>query len=109
MSEQNEQLTMRQRIDAFYRQSGGPGNPEITKILDKHLTYGKDHGIPGRKETIKDAFSEVFLKDRSTQPLVLGLLKMQQSLKKEWERYLDAQRPNTENLLQELKREEVNK
>lgn len=109
MNEDKEQLTMRQRIDAFYRQSGGPGNPEIAKILDKHLMYGKDHGIPGKKETIKDAFTEVFLGDRSTQPIVLGLMKLQQSIKKEWERYLDSQRPNTEDLLQELKSKKLNK
>lgn len=107
MSDEQENLTMRQRIDAFYRQSGGPGNPEIARILDKHLLYGKDHGIPGKKETIKDAFTEVFLSDRSTQPIVLGLMKIGQNLRKEWERYLDAQRPDTEQLIEQLKREQI--
>lgn len=106
MSDEQEKLTMKQRIDAFYRQSGGPNNPEITKILNKHLLYGKDHGVPGRRETIKDAFTEVFLSDRSTQPIVLGLMKMGQSIRNEWDRYLDAQRPDTEQLIEQLKRRE---
>lgn len=109
MSEEQEQLTMQQRIRAFYRQSGGPGNPEIARIIDDHLKYGKDHGVKGRKEDIKDAFTEVFLNDRSTKPIVMGLLKLQQNLKKEWERYLDAQRPDTDRIIEELKEKQLNK
>lgn len=107
MREEQEKLTMQQRIQAFYQQSGGPGNPEIKRILEEHLKYGKDHGIPGKKEDIRDAFREVFLNDRSTKPLVMGLIKMKNSLKKEWERFLDSQRPNTDEIIEKLKRERI--
>lgn len=90
VSLEQENLTMKQRIDAFYRQSGGPGAPEIKRILDEHLLYGKDHGIRGKKEDVRDAFTEVFLSDRSTQPIVLGLMKLRNAIKHEWERYLNA-------------------
>ena len=63
--DEQERLTMQQRIDAFYRQSGGPNNPEIKKILEKHLLYGKDHGMPGYKETIEDAFIDTVVNDPS--------------------------------------------
>lgn len=109
MSDEQEQLTMQQRIQEFYRQSGGPGNPEIARIIDEHLKYGKDHGVKGKKENIKDAFTEVFLNDRSTRPVVLGLMKLQMNLKKEWERYLDSQRPHTDHLIEELKQKQLNK
>ncbi|MFA8438415.1 hypothetical protein [Pueribacillus sp. YX66] len=110
MSDEQEQLTMQQRIQAFYRQSGGPGNPEIARIIDEHLKYGKDHGVKGKKENIKDAFTEVFLNDRSTKPVVLALMKLQMNLKKEWERYLDAHRSvSHEQLIEELKEKKLNK
>lgn len=109
MSNEQEQLTMKKRIDAFYRQSGGPGNPEIAKILDEHLKYGKDHGVKGRIENIKDAFAEVFLNDRSMKPVVMGLMKLQMNLKKEWERYLDVQRPGMEQLIEKLKERHLSK
>lgn len=105
MSNEQENLTMKQRIDAFYRQSGGPGNPDIERIIEEHLKYGKDHGIRGKKEDIRDAFTEVFLGDRSTRPLVLGLMKIQQTIRSEWERYLSAQRPDKEELIEELTKE----
>lgn len=109
MSEEQEQLTMQQRIQAFYQQSGGPGNPEIDRIIEEHLKYGKDHGVKGKKETITDAFTEVFLNDRSTKPIVLGLMRLQMNFKKEWERYLDSQQPDTERLIEELKQKQLNK
>ncbi|CAM3843354.1 hypothetical protein ALPO108162_08565 [Alicyclobacillus pomorum] len=60
---QDEALTMSQRIEAFYRQSGGPNNPDIDRLLEKHLLYGKDHGMPGYKETIEDAFIDTVVND----------------------------------------------
>lgn len=103
MSEEQENLTMSQRIDTFYRQSGGPGNPEIQRILEEHLKNGKDHGIPGRKEEIKDAFTEVFLNDHSTQPIVMGALRMKFALKDQWEAYLNAQRPDVDQIVEKLR------
>lgn len=50
MAEKQEKMTMNQRIEAFYRQSGGPSSPEIDKILAEHLMYGKDHGVPGKRK-----------------------------------------------------------
>ncbi|MFA8438417.1 hypothetical protein [Pueribacillus sp. YX66] len=107
MSEEHEDLTMKQRIDAFYRQSGGPGSPEIAKILNEHLIYGKDHGVRGKKEDVRDAFTEVFLSDRSTQPVVLGLMKLRNAVRQEWERYLEARRSNLDEKLEQLKREKI--
>jgi hypothetical protein len=60
-----EKLTMEQRIQAFYAQSGGPGNPQIKKFLDHHLRYGADHGVPGHIETVEDVFRSVVRKDKS--------------------------------------------
>lgn len=105
MKHEDENLTMKQRIDAFYRQSGGPGSPEIKRILEEHLIYGKDHGIRGKKEDIRDAFTEVFLSDRSTQPIVLGLVKLRNAIKQEWERYLDANRQKVTHSLETVKRD----
>lgn len=72
-----EALTMQQRMDAFYRQSGGPNNPQIAKILEKHLLYGKDHGIPGQKETIQNAFFDTIVGD----PSLLMMVQMWQQRK----------------------------
>lgn len=105
VSYEDENLTMKQRIDAFYRQSGGPGNPEIARILEEHLIYGKDHGIRGKKEDIRDAFTEVFLSDRSTQPIVLGLIKLKNLIKREWDRYLEAHQQKTPQSLETVKRD----
>lgn len=105
MSDEQEKMTMSERIESFYKQSGGPDNPEIDRILEKHLKYSKDHGIPGQKEEIKDAFSEVFLNDHSTQPIVMWLLKMRFSFKDQWESYLNAQRPDIQQVIQQLKNE----
>ncbi len=107
MGAEQEKLTMSQRIDAFYRQSGGPGNPDIARILNEHLIHGKDHGVPGKKEDIQDAFTEVFLGDRSTQPIVLGLMKIRNSIKQEWERYLETQQGYSNQAIDELKREQI--
>ncbi|MEW5320974.1 hypothetical protein V2J23_02175 [Geobacillus thermoleovorans] len=90
MREDQEELTMSKRIEAFYRQSGGPGNPTIRRLLDRHLLYGKDHGIPGKREEFEDAFREVFLQDHSTRSLILGFFKLKSALKQEWDAYLDA-------------------
>ncbi|MFO7263286.1 MAG: hypothetical protein A6D91_04310 [Bacillaceae bacterium G1] len=86
----DDSLLMTRRIEAFYRQSGGPGNPLIDRLLEEHLLYGKDHGVRGRKEEIKDAFIEVFLNDHSTRPIVLALMKFGHQLRKEWQAYLNA-------------------
>lgn len=107
MGDEHEKLTMSQRIDAFYRQSGGPGNPDIARILNEHLIHGKDHGVPGKKEDVRDAFTEVFLGDRSTQPIVLSLMKIRNSIKQEWERYLDAQKVYSEQEIDSIKREQL--
>lgn len=90
MSREQEKLRMSQRMEAFYRQSGGPGSPVIDRILEEHLLYGKDHGVRGRKEEIKDAFIEVFLNDHSTRPIVQWLVKTRLALRKEWQAYLNA-------------------
>jgi len=62
-----ERLTMHKRMEAFYRQSGGPNNPEIAKILEKHLLYGKDHGPKGKRETLEDALRDTIIQDYSNQ------------------------------------------
>lgn len=103
---EDEKLTMKQRIDAFYRQSGGPGNPEIARILNEHLLYGKDHGVRGKREDVRDAFTEVFLSDRSTQPIVLGLLKLKNAVKQEWDRFLASRQANSEETIA-FKRENI--
>lgn len=107
MNTDHEKLTMKQRIDAFYRQSGGPGSPEIPRLLNEHLLYGKDHGIRGKKEDVRDAFTEVFLSDRSTQPVVLGLMKLGNVVRQEWERYLDAQSSSLDETIERVKREKI--
>lgn len=104
MGEAHESMTMNQRIEAFYRQSGGPGNPEIDRILEKHLMNGKDHGVPGQKETIKDAFAEVFLDDRSTRGIALGLLRMEYHMKDQWEAFLNGRTPDVEQLAAAMKK-----
>lgn len=58
-----ERLTMQQRIDAFFAQSGGPHNPQIKTVLEDHLLYGKDHGVKGRKETVIDALMQTIAGD----------------------------------------------
>lgn len=60
-----EKMTMEKRIDAFYRQSGGPQNTRIPKLLERHLLYGKDHGMPGYKETFEDAIIDTLVGDAS--------------------------------------------
>ncbi|NNV06028.1 hypothetical protein [Geobacillus sp. C56-T2] len=92
MRDEHEEWTMSQRIEAFYRQSGGPGSPVIRRLLERHLLYGKDHGIPGKREEFADAFREVFLHDHSTRSLVLGLFKLKTALQEEWNAYLEALR-----------------
>lgn len=58
-----ERLTMQQRIDAFFAQSGGPHNPQIKRVLEDHLLYGKDHGVKGHKETVVDALMQTVAGD----------------------------------------------
>ena len=100
-------MTMQERINYFYRQSGGPGNPDIDRILEEHLKNGKDHGVPGRKEEPKDAFMEVLLNDHSMRPLAMGAVKMGFDLKARWEEYINAQRqPDIQQLIEALKKEE---
>jgi len=67
--EAQETQTMQQRIQVFYRQSGGPGNPAIKKVLDRHLRYGADHGVSGHMETVEDAFRDVVRGDKSLMTL----------------------------------------
>ncbi|HEX7065136.1 MAG TPA: hypothetical protein VF199_08745 [Bacillales bacterium] len=105
MTEEQEKLTMNQRIEAFYRQSGGPMNPEIGKILEDHLMNGKDHGVPGKKETIKDAFAEVFLDDHSTKGIALGFLRLSYNMKNQWEAFLNSRSLDAEQIVEALKKE----
>jgi hypothetical protein len=58
-------MTMEERIKAFYQQSGGPHNSQIPKLLEKHLLYGKDHGMAGYKETFEDAIIDTLVMDPS--------------------------------------------
>lgn len=58
-------LSIEERIRAFYRQSGGPLNPRIPELIERHLLYGKDHGVPGRRETLTDAFMRWLMDDPS--------------------------------------------
>ncbi|WP_051343896.1 hypothetical protein [Alicyclobacillus herbarius] len=58
-----EAFTLRQRMEAFYRQSGGPNNPDIQRILNNHLKNGKDHGRRGHRQTVEDAFIETIVGD----------------------------------------------
>lgn len=111
MIEEHEKLTMSQRIDAFYRQSGGPGNPEIARILEEHLINGKDHGARGKKEEMKDVFTEVFLGDHSTQPLVLWMMRMRYSIKEQWEAFLNSRSPDidVDKIIEELKKHQTGK
>lgn len=62
---EKEKMTMEQRIEAFYRQSGGPNNDRIPELLEKHLLDGKDHGMPGYRETFEDGIMDVVLNDPS--------------------------------------------
>ena len=103
MTEEQEKMTMNERIEAFYRQSGGPMNPEINKILEEHLRNGKDHGVKGRKETIKDAFAEVFLGDHSTQGVALGFMKLGYQMKNQWEAFLNSRSIDAEEMIRALK------
>lgn len=104
MTEEEKEMTMNQRIEAFYRQSGGPMNPEIEKILEEHLTNGKDHGVPGKKETIKDAFAEVFLDDHSTRGIALGLLRLCYDMKDQWDAFLRSRSLDAEEVAEFLKK-----
>lgn len=61
----DHKMTMEERIQAFYRQSGGPHNSKIHKLLEEHLLNGKDHGMPGHKETFEDAIMHTVMNDPS--------------------------------------------
>lgn len=65
MALKERKMTMEERIEAFFRQSGGPNNSKIEKLLDEHLRNGKDHGMPGRKETFEDAVIWTVMHDPS--------------------------------------------
>ncbi|OYD09636.1 hypothetical protein [Paludifilum halophilum] len=60
-----EKMTMEERIQAFYRQSGGPNNSRIPQLMEKHLLYGKDHGMDGHRETFEDAVMDTVIQDPS--------------------------------------------
>lgn len=88
MRDEQEKKTMNERIQAFYRQSGGPNNAQIGRIIEQHLLNGKDHGVPGKRETFKDAIMEVFLDDYSTKDLVMWLLKTKYDISDRWEEFV---------------------
>jgi hypothetical protein len=85
MRDDEEKQTMNERMRAFYEQSGGPNNPQITGIIEKHLLNGKDHGVPGKRETFKDAVLDVFLDDYSTKDIVMWLLKTKYDIGDRWQ------------------------
>ncbi|WMT19692.1 hypothetical protein [Parageobacillus toebii] len=89
-----KKMTMQERIEYFYQQSGGPNNPRIQKIINNHLLYGKDHGISGKRETIKDAFQKPLLDDPSTSGLLLWLYKMIYDLQDRWKEFVNKPNPN---------------
>jgi hypothetical protein len=66
----DKKMTMDERIQAFYKQSGGPNNPDIERILENHLLYGKNHGMKGKKETVEDALRDALTEDKSTSLLI---------------------------------------
>ncbi|RFU65473.1 hypothetical protein [Peribacillus glennii] len=84
MQNEQEKKTMKERIRAFYAQSGGPNNPQIERIIEKHLLDGKDHGVPCKRETFKDAVRDVFLDDYSTKDIVMWLLKTKYDISDRW-------------------------
>lgn len=88
-----EAKTMNERIRAFYKQSGGPNNPQIERIIEKHLLYGKDHGVPGKRETFKDAMMDVLLDDFSTKDLIMWVLKTKYELADRWQELVGGQNP----------------
>ena len=88
--DEEDVLTMNQRIQAFYRQSGGPGVPEIGKFLEHHLRYGTDHGVPGHKETIEDVFSQVVRGDKSLMTLYQLYMRRQAEKEEKEEQKSDA-------------------
>jgi hypothetical protein len=90
MENEQEKKTMNERIKAFYAQSGGPNNPQINQIIEKHLLYGKDHGVPGKRETFKDAMLDVFLDDFSTKDFVMWLMKTKYDLSDRWQELVSA-------------------
>ncbi|PLR96367.1 hypothetical protein [Bacillus sp. T33-2] len=85
MIDEREKKTMNERIRAFYQQSGGPNNPQISRIIEKHLLDGKDHGAPGKRESFKDAMLEVFLDDYTTKDIILWLLKTKYDISDRWQ------------------------
>jgi len=94
MQKEEEKKTMNERIKAFYAQSGGPNNPKINQIIENHLLYGKDHGVPGKRETFKDAMMDVFLDDFSTKDIVLWLMKTKYDIQDRWEELVGSQTVN---------------
>lgn len=91
--------SMNERINAFYKQSGGPNNDKIPELLEKHLLYGKDHGMPGYKENFEDAVIDTMVSDQS---LLLLFQRIQR-----W-RIKDSQESSLENRIKSLE-EEVSK
>ncbi len=68
-------MNVEERIQAFYRQSGGPLNERIPELIERHLLYGKDHGPPGRRETLEDAFMRWVFGERSVRLVAEYLLR----------------------------------
>lgn len=100
---QRERQTMQRRIEAFYRQSGGPSSPEIDRFMEKHLRYGGDHGDYGHKETIEDAFQDAILEDKSL--LTLYELFMRWRSQREEESSKNTYSPETEERISRLEDE----
>lgn len=102
LTHDQESLTMRERIEAFYRQSGGPNNPDIQRIIEEHLLYGKDHGVRGKRETIRDAFKRVISNDPSNKMVYEWFAQFRASLNDHWEELVHRQDGQTERMMREL-------
>lgn len=102
--DEQEKVTMSKRIQAFYEQSGGPNNPKINQIIEKHLLYGKDHGTPGQRETLKDAFLEVFLDDHSTKGIIMWLLRQKFETQDRWNEFINKGDPGLQRIAEEFAR-----
>jgi len=94
-------ISMEKRIQAFYKQSGGPHNPQIQRILEKHLLYGKDHGMAGYKETYEDAVMDTIIND----PSLLLLYERIQRWRLQRRNNRDQSLSLLESKINELKRE----
>ena len=102
LTNEQESPTMKERIEAFYRQSGGPNNPDIQRIIEEHLLYGKDHGVRGKRETIRDAFRRVISNDPSNKLVYEWITQFRASLNDHWEELVHRQDGQTERMMREF-------